>query len=139
MTELRRRAHAAAAAPRGAPGVCEAPGVGGEAPAVAVRQEAEAGVVAVAVHDALHALLVVVAHAADAAVATLAVVVGLAGAGAAATTTAATAAIAATASWGQGNINMVSADYITHIKKFWGINVSISSDFFQSYLQPRWR
>ena len=148
MTELRRRAHAAAAAPRGAPGVCEAPGVGREAPVVAVRQEAEAGVVAVAVHDALHALLVVVAHAADAAVATGAVLVGRAGAGAAAagatpaaaaTATATTAAIAATASWGQGNINMVSADYITHIKKFWGINVSISSDFFQSYLQPRWR
>ena len=111
LTELRRRAHAAAAAPRGAPGVGEAPGVGGEAPVVAVRQEAEAGVVAVAVHDALHALLVVVAHAADAAVATVAVGVGLAGAGAAAAgaTPAAAAApaataVAASASWGRGTL-----------------------------------
>ena len=103
LTELRRCANVAAAAPRDTPGVGEAPGVGGEAPVVAVRQEAEARV-AVAVHDALHALPVVVAHAADAAVATGAVVVGLAGAGAAAAgatpaaAAPATATIAATAS-----------------------------------------
>ena len=79
---------------------------------MAVRQEAEAGV-AVAVHDALHALLVVVAHAADAAVATGAVVVGLAGAGAAtagatpAAAAPATTTIAATASWRRVNITYV--------------------------------
>ena len=47
------RTDVVAAAPRRAPRVGEAPGVGGEARAVAAGQEAEPGVAAVAVRDAL--------------------------------------------------------------------------------------